>query len=157
MANSYETATVTPDLPAALFSPFALAYLKGCGFGHEGTGMLYFYADTFAGGYEGEQTVQDALDSVETCPVAKLVVAALSPGADPAHELAEYASLPDYADVFRAFADKAEGEEILVEGGYWNDKARPGEFGGWVCRVTPEGIQAAGMQDLLRLMREGNI
>jgi hypothetical protein len=157
MSNSYETATVTPELPASLFSPFALEYLKGCGFSHEGEGMLYFYAEEFAGGYEGEQTVQDALDNVETCPVAKLVAASLSSDAEANDLLTDYDRLPDYVEVFQLFADKAEKKEIVIEGGYWNDKARPGEFGGWVARVTPEKVQVAGMQDLLRMMREGKI
>jgi hypothetical protein len=157
MANNYETATVTPELPASLFSPFALEYLKGCGFDHEGEGMLYFYAEDAVRDYDGDLKVRDALDNAEACPVAKLVTAALPPDADPAHGLAEYETHPDYADVFQLFADKAEGKEIVVEASYWCDKARPGEFGGWVARMTPAGVRVAGMQDLLRLMREGKL
>ena len=48
---------------------------------------------------------------------------------------------------------KAGDLELVVEGGYWGDKCRPGWFGGWVMRITKDSVQQMSTTEALSMMR----
>lgn len=45
--------------------------------------------------------------------------------------------------------------EIIFEGALYCDKMRPGEFGGFVCRITADKVQWGGTQTVIERMRNG--
>ncbi|WP_347990253.1 hypothetical protein [Methylomonas sp. AM2-LC] len=56
--------------------------------------------------------------------------------------------------LFQGIMAKSGQAEIVIEGAYYSDKMRPGEFGGWVARITPELIQSSGTQRMFSEMRQ---
>ncbi|WP_155989644.1 hypothetical protein [Thioalkalivibrio sp. ALE19] len=76
----------------------------------------------------------------------------------------EYAggmSLPDWAEIIHGAVQKPENsgenriESIAFQAAYWANKARPFEFGGYVVRITPAGIQTIGVDHILAFMERG--
>jgi hypothetical protein len=45
-------------------------------------------------------------------------------------------------------------EDICIEGAYTCDKLRPGEFGGWVCRITRDSVQYDGTSAAFERMKK---
>jgi hypothetical protein len=112
MADYYSQATVSPALPATLFSPAELEALAGaCGLYSEPDGdNLYFFAgDYFCG--EGEDLNEEHVNCTERLQ-AKL------------REL-----------------DPVSYPRITIEGAVTCSKMRPGEFGGFVYFITREEIR----------------
>ena len=62
-----------------------------------------------------------------------------------------------YVDVFQDSIRRSGGTvtEIVVEGAYTCSKMRPGEFGGFVIRITESAVQTATTGHMLGLMRNG--
>jgi hypothetical protein len=148
MANNYNPVTLSPFLKRGQLSDFALDYLALFGLESSvGEGEVYLYSEI---GFSDEAMEEPSLKDVEAglgegCPVAALVAEAVDKGK----------LLPDAWGALHAIA-KAHGiPEIVAEGAFYCDKMRQGEFGGYVFRVTPEGVQAGCTGDILRLMREG--
>lgn len=46
-------------------------------------------------------------------------------------------------------------EEILIEGAFTCSKMRPGEFGGFVLRITEDNVQGGGTGLLIDMFRQG--
>lgn len=62
--------------------------------------------------------------------------------------------LVDSLGVFQQIVKTAHLKELIVQGSWWCSKARPGEFGGWVCRITPKKIKSYSTYDMLDLLRK---
>jgi hypothetical protein len=113
MADNYYQATVSPDLPAAIFDEEELRSLEiACGLSHEAYGdHLYFIADTSfrEEGEDGEGASIDCLGLMQ----AKL--RRLDPGAYP---------------------------HVVIHGATTCSKMRPDEFGGFAYLITRDAIRS---------------
>jgi hypothetical protein len=113
MANSYYQATISPDLPAALFSDDELEALEiACGLSAERIeDHLYFFADTsFA-----EQGDDDNDVPVDCLALMQAKLRQLDPAAFP---------------------------HITIEGAATCSKMRPGEFGGFAHLITRDEVRS---------------
>jgi len=63
-----------------------------------------------------------------------------------------------YADVFQDAIRRSHGnvEEVAICGATTCSKMRPGEFGGFVIRISKNGIQSATTSYIRELMQNGN-
>lgn len=163
MANNHDQATVQPLIPESLIHPVEVALLRGFGFEHEaeqqqGCNMLYFYAengtsDEFSGDLP-------ALPGEVSGPGSELVDELRSyylvHGMDPetGEEDAFLDDLPtSWTDIFQRIARRMrdaglDDYAIVVQGAYYCDKMRSGEFGGWVTVISPESIQSGSTYKL---------
>jgi hypothetical protein len=62
-----------------------------------------------------------------------------------------------YTDVFQDAIRRSWGsvEEVVINGAFTCSKMRPGEFGGFVIRISENGIQSATTSEMLELMQNG--
>jgi dethiobiotin synthetase len=113
MANNYTPATVTPYLPATLFTEKELESLASdCGLTHEQyDDKLYFYAEEYFSEI-GQDEHGNPVNSVE------LLQAKLKQ------------------------LDPAEYPHIVIEGAYTCSKMRQGEFGGFAYFITRQDIKS---------------
>jgi hypothetical protein len=61
----------------------------------------------------------------------------------------------DWGAIFAEMMFEAGLLEVVIEGAIYCDKMRQGEFGGYVIRITPDGIQYGGTYSVIERMREG--
>jgi len=59
--------------------------------------------------------------------------------------------------VFQQMLKEANVEELYIVGAFLCSKMRPGEFGGFVIRITPDTIQTANTYTLQKLMQMGEL
>jgi hypothetical protein len=111
MASNHYQATMTPDLPAAVFSEFDLHALNAaCGLRCEGDDLLYFYAEECFS-EEGED-----------------------------HEGNWFNGLSLLQEKLRHL-DPSAYPRIVIEGAATCSKMRPGEFGGFAFLITRDEIR----------------
>lgn len=64
----------------------------------------------------------------------------------------------DPFEVFqRALKRSTDIDEIVIEGANYCSKMRPGEFGGYLIRITKDDVQLGSTQWILELFREGKL
>ena len=111
MANNYTQATVSPHLPAGLFSDSELDALAACGLSHEcHAGTLYFFADTY---FREEDDGEDG---------------------EPFNSIALFQSK-------LKLLDPADTPHIVIEGAAACSKMRQGEFGGFAFFITRDEVR----------------
>ena len=111
MANNYTQATVSPDLPASLFSESELDALAACGLSHESDGeSIYFFADEF---FREEDDGEDG-EPVNCIMLLKSKLKLIDPADTP---------------------------YIVIEGAATCGKMRQGEFGGFAYFITREEVR----------------
>jgi hypothetical protein len=165
MADHYEQATVEPVLPVSAVSDFERELLRGLGFASEpgtlgvGVKTLYFFAeDSVNSSYFGDLTVGDV---VEAASRGDSLAAALlrnlgSQEADLTIDTFDE-GIPSWENILQHILRKPECQgidEIVVMAAYTCSKMRPGEFGGWVTRITRDRIQSEGTRSMLDRMRK---
>jgi hypothetical protein len=165
MANNYEQATVEPVLPVSAVSDFERELLRGFGFASEpgtleaGVKALYFFAeDSVNSSYFGDLTVGDVMEAASRGDslAAALVNELGSPEADLAIDTFDE-GIPSWENILQHILRKPECQgidEIVVKAAYTCSKMRPGEFGGWVTRITCEHVQSEGTHSMLDRMRK---
>ncbi len=161
MANNYSKATVSPVLPVALVTDFEKILLNEYGFDFEFHGLqedlsIYFYVP------ECERDDVDGFD-------LDLIDDYASEGDEIAKALQKYISANGGGDIDRFISSRyswvslfqrilnkpgCQIDEIVVEGCYFCDKLRQGEFGGWITRITKLNIQYGGTQAMLIQMQQ---
>jgi len=130
MADNYYQATVSPDLPASLFSEGELVALEtACGLSHERDGEdLYLYADT-SFREEGDY-VRAGEDATINCLTL----------------LQEKLRQLD-ADAY---------PHIAIQGAATCSKIRPGELGGFAYLITRHGIRSMSTWEWLEVITAGD-
>ncbi len=63
----------------------------------------------------------------------------------------------DYVSVFQQMLKEAGLEELFIVGAFICSKMRPGEFGGFVTRITPDTVQHGNTYTLQELMQKGEL
>ena len=113
MADNFHQATVSPDLPAALFSEDERDSLQiGCGLSFERIGdHLYFFADT---------SFREEGDDAEDCSIDCLAI---------------------FQEKLRQL-DPDAYPHIAIEGAATCSKMRPGEFGGFAILITRDDVRS---------------
>jgi hypothetical protein len=178
MANNHEVATVNTKIPARLLSEADLLVLSGFGFESEDAlgNKLYLYAeDGTRAGNEFEVEVWPELVSMldtaypPEAPrpewVGALLAHLVQYGQDDEHQMTvDMESMGvSWEGVLQGILSKPQntGEDAIdaieVMAGYWCDKARAGEFGGWAVRITRDDIQSACTSTLLFMMAKGEM
>ena len=134
MANSYSPATVTPYIHKDLITEEEVETLNSVGISYELYGdEYYFYSEE---GFMEEY--DDAEDNTHSIwPILQAVI----------KRSKEFT--PDVE------VEYEEIEDIIIEGAYYCDKMRQGEFGGFVTRVTIDDVQGASTGDLVALLKSG--
>lgn len=167
MANNYEQATVEPIIPASAVSDFERELLRGFGFASEpgtleaGAKALYFFAeDSVNSSYFGDLTVGEVMAAASHGDnlAAALVKELGSPEADLTIDTFDE-GIPSWENILQRILRKPECQgidEIVVMAAYTCSKMRPGEFGGWVTRITRDHIQSEGTRSMLDRMRKGD-
>ncbi|PPD43761.1 MAG: hypothetical protein CTY16_12540 [Methylobacter sp.] len=161
MANNYNQATVEPNFPVLAVTPFERHLLGHYGFSHEfyksdQGDTVYFFA---------KESLCDEVFDLEV----SLVQENAQSGDPVAMRLLDYLQehgseqLDTFAAdefswecLFQAILKKpacAALDDICVMGAYTCDKLRPGEFGGWVCRITREQVQYDGTYQAYERMK----
>lgn len=161
MANNYSQATVSPFFPVALVTDFEQILLNEYGFQCEFHGSpderkIYFYVP------DSER------DSVEDFDV-ELIESSANLGDEIAVALQQYINENgddeidqfisfqySWVSIFQHILNKpgCQIDEIVVEGCYFCDKLRQGEFGGWITRITKFTVQHGGTQAMLIQMQQ---
>jgi len=126
MANNYTQATVEPEIHPDLITPEEINELCDNG---------YNYVTTQYGDYYF--FVEEGFWLDDTAHIWQNVI----------KRSKEFT--PDVEVIYE------EIEEIVVEGAYTCSKMRPGEFGGFVARITEDDVQQAGTGLLLDMFRQG--
>ncbi|MDO8827812.1 hypothetical protein [Methylophaga sp.] len=162
MANNYDQATVQPNFPISSVTDFEKELLNRYGFSYETYSSnqddtVYFFA---------EEGARDEIEDLEVDlvsehaqlgdPIAvKLLEYIQEHGSD---DLDAYVSSEfSWVSIFQEILKKPECasiEDICIEGAYTCDKLRPGEFGGWVCRITRESVQHDGTSAAFERMKK---
>lgn len=165
MADHYEQATVEPALPAYAVSDFERELLRGFGFASEpgtpetGAKALYFFADdSVNSSYFGDLTVGDVMEAASRGDslAAALLGELGSPEADLTIDTFDK-GIPSWENILQHILQKPECQdidEIVVMAAYTCSKMRPGEFGGWVTRITRDRSQSEGTRSMLDRMRK---
>jgi hypothetical protein len=124
MANNYTQATVSPLIPATLITDTEIGLLEQVGF------TAHNYGEWFKEMYE----------------------------ADIGQPYTE--QYTDIFDIFQAVMSRSleseedeDIDEIIIKGAFTCSKMRPDEFGGFIIRVTPDGIQEGSTDMLLEHFR----
>lgn len=151
MADNYTQFTVTPFFPAHALSEFALAVLReGHGISRDrfkdedGNDMLYFYCSD---GYHED------CDATEFVTKEALEEALLNN--DPvANEIAKGNGYISFPWVVQQALKASNLSEAMVEGAYTCSKMRPGQFGGFVWRITQTTAQCVGTDMLQQWLRD---
>jgi len=60
-------------------------------------------------------------------------------------------------ELFHKIIKNTDIEEIVIEGAYTCSKMRSGEFGGFVTRITKDGVESFGTSQALDRMRAGTL
>lgn len=158
MDNNYSQATVQPNFPISSVTEFEKELLNRYGFYiADQDDSIYFYAEECLG--DVIEPVEDHLISEYAAkgdPIAvKLLEYIQEHGSD---ELDSYISSEfHWQYIFQEILKKPECEgieDICIEGAYTCDKLRPGEFGGWVCRITRESVQSDGTSAAFERMKK---
>ncbi len=165
MANNYERATVQPYIPDRLVTPLEEELLRGFGFGNEpvnGEKTYFFAEDSTCDEFFG-YSIDPKLLKDDPSPIAKRLRDYYKKEGikvDGEAEVQLPSDLMSWPDIFQTILRKPENkgkdaiDEIVVMAGYYCDKLRPGEFGGWVLRVTKNCIQKKGTYIILDEMRK---
>lgn len=131
MANNYTQATVSPtNIPESLFTEKELEQLDYLGFSYQknrDSDTLYFFVEE---GFVESDEDEDGIEVNAFKIFQEIITRSLE---TPAVE-----SL----------------RKVVIEGAYTCSKMRPGEFGGFVVRVTKDNVQFSSTDQMLRLMRE---
>jgi hypothetical protein len=152
MADNYEQCTVEPCLPATAVSEFERKLLCEYGFTYElyednGQAMIYFFAE------DGLITEVEDFDPAIVLKHAQLgdatakVLEAFATGSDdsPIDSLDKAINKQfPWETLLQNILKKTECggiKAIRVMGAFSCGKLRPGEFGGWVWRITKDTIQ----------------
>jgi hypothetical protein len=136
MADSYTQATVYPEIPVSLITDEEREILERAGF------TLFECSE---GWYV---TVEEGFwaEIEETVPYGE-------------ENNTQYDSVYDIfqAVISRTFDSEEEEDinEFIIQGAFTCSKLRPGEFGGFVVRITANEVQEGGTAQLLDMMREG--
>lgn len=169
MSNSYETITMLQDIPEHLINPSDRSVLEGMGFTLEKTpeGNYYLYCPDYGANpldmadlstFNMAQLKNDYPDEEPRPEWVKALIAV-----DREEDvLAMHALLEErdsgWMNVLQGILNKSQnvGPDALnaIEGkaAYWADRDRPGEFGGWCCRITRDGYQIKGVDHILEEM-----
>jgi hypothetical protein len=111
MADNYNPATVSTDLPASLFNDSELESLSACGLSYEETdGMLFFFAEE----YFCQEGIDEEGERVHCTALLQ--------------------------DKLRQL-DITQYPAIEIEGAMTCNKMRAGEFGGFAYRITRDQVQ----------------
>jgi hypothetical protein len=163
MANNYDQATVQPNFPILSVTDFEKELLSQFGFSYEiydsreEGNSLYFFV---------EECTRDEIDDLDVdlvfeCaqqgdPIATNVLRYIQNHSS--NSLDTYVSSEfSWVSIFQEILKKPECEgieDICVEGAYTCDKLRPGEFGGWVCRITRDSVQCDGTSAAFERMKK---
>jgi len=162
MANNYDQATVQPNFPISSVTDFEKELLSQFGFSHETYSSnqddtVYFFTEEGA-----RDEIEDLdVDLVFECaqqgdPIATNVLRYIQNHSS--NSLDTYVSSEfSWVSIFQEILKKPECEgieDICVEGAYTCDKLRPGEFGGWVCRITRDSVQYDGTSAAFERMKK---
>lgn len=162
MADNYDRSTVEPAFPIQAVSEFERALMKEYGYTSEtlkkpGGDAIYFYAPD-GNNSEIENfdigIVHQYADEGDAIAV-DLIRCATEEGEGKldSHIMAHYS----FEAIIQGILKKpgcAGIAEVCVMGAFTCSKMRPGEFGGWVMRVTRETVQYDGTYGLYRRMQE---
>ena len=118
MANNYSYCTVEPNIPKDLLTPDQIKLLECSGFVLENcsNGSYYLYADSCL--IEDKEYLEEIVQVCEGERIEPVL----------------------WYDLLESLITE-ELKEFCIMGAYTCDKMRPGEFGGWVCRITKDNIQ----------------
>lgn len=159
MANSYETITLLQNIPARLLTRSDHWFLEAMGWSSaKENEEFYLYSEHGPSllaevEYTSAELLQLAIDYPEEEQRPEWVKMML---AEDAAGIVEREL--GWIGVLQGLLNKPEntGPQGLdfLEGkaGYWCDKARPHEFGGWCFRMTRTDVWIAGVDDLLEEM-----
>ena len=128
MPQVYTQVTVYPSIPKDLFSDKELFQLGLAGFDYDDAeeGKLYFYA-------EDNFTEEDEDEEGEIFNALEIFHSAL----------------------FRSVDTNNKIDEIVLRGAWTCSKMVDEGFGGFVVRITKEGIESGNTDDILLQMRKG--
>lgn len=134
MANNYEQATLSPDIPE--LTSVEAAILKLSGFGLEKSGNAWYayveegLIDDFSVWDDDERLAQVEADPEYGCKAANepLWISVLQ------NVLLRH---PDFS-------------HFVLEGALTCDKMRPGEFGGFAILITRDTVKYGGTQQIIR-------
>ena len=177
MSGTLDQATVQPSLPAALFSALDLAVLDGCGIRNESDpdmpGCLYFYSEEGLGEFHG--LLPAALVEADNSKLGLAINGYLkrqqipySCGDEFGDEIDLPGSVADWAVVFQEAIKKSRvagdgsplnagrnaADEIVIMGAFTADRMSPGDFGGYVVRITERVLQREDTYSALARMRD---
>ena len=152
MANNYDQATVQPCFPISSVTEFEKELLAIYGFDFETSDsedgdVLYFFARDSTRDEIDDLDVDSVLEHAQQGdPIAiKLQEFINENGED---ELDAYVSSQfSWVSIFQGILKKPECkdiDDICVMAAFTCDRFRPGEFGGWVCRITRNSVQCDG-------------
>lgn len=127
MANNYAPCTLYPDFPEAVCTDERLALLGAAGISYESQHGMVYFY--------AEDGINDEWEDPTT---------------------GEYKEV-DWAGPLQEMLKEAGMPEVVIEGCFYCDKMRPGEFGGYITRITPDRVQYGGTQRMLELMRSNSL
>ncbi len=158
MSNSYSVTTLLTELPAEHVHEWHRCALKALGFSmdeqgieegdssHGGGRRLYIYTDNGdVGPCDLDASVDGAFEDLDleqfadTPFIKKLVEDMQERGGVSWDEVIQR--------VLRDIPEDAGISCVDVQGGYWCDKARPGEFGGYALRITRDVISTFNISE----------
>lgn len=158
MANNYEVVTFLQDLPASAISAAQVSMLEAFGFRFEphidkGMSTFYLYTDMECG---INDMPLDALENMseEDQETARALWSSHPIGQRLLDE--DAGNRPDWTEIVQDILkglDEATYPFIDVQAGYWCDKERPGEFGGWSMRIWRDTTGMIHVQDIQNMHR----
>lgn len=164
MANNYDQATVQPTFPISTVTEFERELLNSYGLNSEIWGTeqgktVYFFAPDCIREEISDLEVDLVFEHAQKGdPIAVKLQAFINENGE--DELNDYVSGQfSWIFIFQEILKKPECEgieDICVMGAFTGDKLRPGEFGGWVTRITRESVQHDGTYAAYERMKTEN-
>lgn len=164
MANNYNQATVQPSFPISAVSELEKELLSYLGFSHEiwksdsGNTIYFFSSDYRRDEYEEIDVDMIAKYAAQGDAIAIDVQNFISQNGSDEAELIDYVSSNfSWDSLFQHILKKPEChdiEDVCVMGAFTCDKLRPGEFGGWVTRITRDSVQHDGTHTAFERMQQ---
>jgi hypothetical protein len=162
LANNYDQATVQPNFPISSITDFEKELLSQFGFSYEvhgsdqGNELYFFAADSILDEIEDLEVDFVSEHAQQGEPIAISIQDFINENGEDDSD--DYVSGQfSYVSIFQKILKKPECasiEDICIEGAYTCDKLRPGEFGGWVCRITRDSVQYDGTSAAFERMKK---
>lgn len=162
MADNYDQSTVEPDFPIQAVSEFERVLMKEYGYtseiwkSPEGDGIYFYAPDGNNSDIENFDIGIVRKQADEGDPIAlDLIRCVTEEGEDKLDNyiMAHYSFESIIQGILKKPGCSSIGE-VCVMGAFTCSKMRPGEFGGWVMRITRETVQYDGTYGIYRRMQE---